>query len=185
LKLKEDETRQLLQPLIKPLLKLERAVAAKQGPSVDIKTLRNLVDTPTDAVLTGQRFAIEQLLNVLEQALATGTLELLERKRRKAEETIQAVKEGALDKARDEYLTLQANIQETLRQLKSKGLLDKKDELNQQLAEAHSQIEAIKARQKELQRRIEDMRIMISKLKTSIESQISKIAHESVTIRTD
>jgi tRNA/tmRNA/rRNA uracil-C5-methylase (TrmA/RlmC/RlmD family) len=128
---------------------------------------------------------MEQLLNVLEQALTTGALEILERKRRKAEETIQAVKEGALDKGRDEYLTLQANIQETLRQLKSKGLLDKKDELNQQLAEARSQIEAIKARQKELQRRIEDVHSMISKLKTSIESQIGKIAHESVTIRTD
>jgi len=185
LKLKEDEMKQLLQPLIKPLLKLERAVAAKQDPSVDVKTLRDLVDSPIEAVLTGQRFAIIQLLSVLEQTLAASKLEILERKRRKAEEAIQAVKGGSLDEARDEYLTLQANTQETLRQLKSKGLLDKRDELNQQLAETRSQIEAIKARQKELRRRIDEMRNTISKLETSIESQISKIAHESVTISAD
>jgi hypothetical protein len=185
LKLKEDETKQLLQPLIKPLLKLERAVAAKQGPAIDVKTLRDLLDSPIKTVVTGQRFAILQLLGMLEQTLAAGQLDMPERKRRKAEEAIQAVKQGALDNARDEYLALQANTQETLRQLKSIGLLDRRDELSRQLTETRSQIEAIKTRQKELQRRIDDMGKTVSKHKSSIESQISKISHESVTISTD
>jgi len=185
MKRKEEEIKQSLQPLIKPLVKLERAVAAKQGPSIDVKALRDLVDSPIETVVMGQHFASMQLLTVLEETLASGKLEILERKRRKAEEAIQSVKEGALDKAREDYLTLQANAQETLRQLKSKGLLDRKGELNQQLTETRSQIEAIRTRQRELQRRIDELGKTVSKLKTSIESQISKISREPVTISAD
>jgi hypothetical protein len=185
LKRKEDEIRQFLQPLIKPLLKLERAVGTKQGPSVDVKALRDLVDSPVETVVTGQRFATMQLLEALEGTLSAGKLEILERKRRKAEEAIEAVKVGTLDKMRDEYLALQANTQETLRQLRSKGLLDARDALNQQLAQTYSHNETIKTRQRELQRRIDELAKTVSKLKTSIESQISKVAHESVTISTD
>lgn len=182
LKRKEEEIRQLLHPLVKPLLKLERAVAAKQGPSIDVKALRGLVDSPIETVVTGQRFAIMQLLSVLEQTLASGKFEILERKRRKAEEAIQSVKEGALDRARDEYLTLQANTQETLRQLKSNGLLDNRDELEKQVTETRSQIEAIRTRQMELKRRIDEIRSGVSKLKISVESQIDRISRQSVTI---
>jgi chromosome segregation ATPase len=182
LELKEADIEQLFQPLVKPLLKLERAVAAKQGPAVDIKALRDLVDSPIETVISGQRFASMQLLSALEQSLGAGQIEIVDRKRRKAEEAIQALKQGALDKARDEYLALQANTQETLRQMKSKSLLDRRDELNRQLAETHSEIQSIEARQKELQRRIEEIGAAISKLSTSIESHIGKVSRESVTI---
>ena len=185
LKHKEDEIKQLLQPLIKPFLKLERVAATKQGPLVDVKALRDLVDTPIETVMAGQRFASMQLLGLLEENLTAGKLEIVDRKRRKAEEAIEAIKQGALDRARDDYLTLQANTQETLRQLKSKGLLDKRDELNQQLKETRSQIEVIETRQKELRRRSDELTIVVSRLKASIESQINKVAHESVTIITD
>ena len=185
LRLKEDEIRQIIQPLVKPLLKLERAAEAKQGPSIDVKALRDLIDSPVETVVTGQRFASIQLLGVLEETLTAGKLEVPERKRRKAEEAIQAIKQGALDKERDEYVALQANIQETLRQLRSTGLVDKRDTLNRQLSETRSQIEAIKNRQKELQRRIDDSTKTVLKLKTSIESQISEVSHKSVSITTE
>ena len=185
LRSKEDEIRQTLQPLVKPLLKLERVVGAKQGPSIDVKVLRDLIDSPVETVVTGQRFASLQLLGVLEETLVAGKLEVLERKRRKAEEAIQAIKQGALDKERDDYVTLQANIQETLRQLRSTGLADKRDIFNRQLSETRSQIEAIKNRQKELQRRIDDSTKTVLKLKTSIESQISEVSHKSVSITTE
>jgi DNA repair exonuclease SbcCD ATPase subunit len=185
LKHKEDEIKQLLQPLTKPLLKLERLAATKQGPPVDVKTLRDLINAPIETVMAGQRLANTQLLGLLEENLVSGKLEILDRKRRKVEEVIEAVKQGALDRARDEYLTLQANTQETLRQLKSKGLLDKRDELDQQLREARSQIELARTRQKELRRRIDELTIVVSKLEASIESQINKVAHESVTITTE
>jgi len=185
LKQKEDEIKQLLQPLIKPLLKLERAAATKQAPPVDVKALRGLVDSPVEIVMAGQRFASTQLFGLLEENLAAGKLEMLDRKRRKAEEAIDAIKQGALDRARDQYATLQANRQETIRQLKSSGLLDKRDELDQQLTEARSQIEAIKTRQRDLRRRTDELTLVVSKLKASIESQINKVAHETITITTD
>jgi hypothetical protein len=185
LKQEEDEIKQFLQPIIKPLLKLERAVAAKQGPSIDVKALRDLVDSPLETVMTGQRFANMQLLSALEQTLTAGILGIEERKRRKAEETIHKIKEGTLDKLRDEYATLQANTQETLRQLKSEGLLEKRDELNRQLAENHSQSETTAARQRDLQRRIDELAKTISKLKTSVESQTDKVSREPIEITTD
>ena len=182
LRLKEEEIRQIIQPLIKPLLKLERAATVKQGPSIDVKALRDLIDSPVQTVVTGQRFASIQLLAVLEETLAAGKLEVEERKRRKAEEAIQAIKEGALDKERDDYVALQANVQETLRQLRSVGLIGKRDALNRQLMDARLQIEAVKNRQKELQRRIDDSTKTVLKMKTSIESQISKVSNKSVSI---
>jgi Fe2+ transport system protein B len=185
LKRNEDEIRQLLQPLIKPLLKLERAAAAKQAPPVDVKALRDLVDAPVEVVMAGQRFASTQLFSSLEENLAAGKLEMLDRRRRKAEEAIELIKQGALERARDHYATLQANRQETMRQLKSSGLLDKRDELDQQLRETRSQIEAMKTRQRDLRRKADELTLAVSKLKASIESQIDRVAHESVTISTD
>jgi chromosome segregation ATPase len=185
MELKEDEIKQLIQPLIKPLLKLERAVTTRQGPAIDVRSLRDLVDSPVETVMAGQRFASMQVLSALEQALGAGQLEIVDRKRRKAEEAIQALKQGALDRTRDEYLALQANTQETLRQLKSKSLLDQRDELNRELAETRSEIESTKARQRELQRRIDEMEAAISKLRTLIESHVGDISHEAVTITSE
>ena len=95
---------------------------------------------------------------------------------------IEAVRNNALEKLRAEYLALQANTQESLRQLKSKGLLDKRNSLEEQLAQTRSQGETIRARQRDLQRRRDELSKSISKLKTSIETQISKVAHQSVSV---
>ena len=185
LRLKEDEIRQFLQPISKPLLKLERARAAKKGEAFDIKTLHDLVEKPIETVVAGQLFATNQLLASLGNALRNGELRLEDRKRRKAEDVIEGVGNNALEKLRAEYLALQANTQESLRQLKSKGLFDKRSVLEEQLAQTRSQIEVIRARQKELQRRNDDLSKSLSKLKTAIETQISKVAHQSVAIAID
>jgi len=47
---KEAEIKQLLQPLTKPLLKLERTILNRQAPAIDTKTLRNLVEKPIETV---------------------------------------------------------------------------------------------------------------------------------------
>ena len=185
LKLKEDEIRQFLQPISKPLLKLETARAAKKGEALDIKTLHDLVERPIETVVAGQLFAMNQLLAGLGNALRNGELGLEDRKRRKAEDVIEGVGNNALEKLRAEYLALQANTQESLRQLKSKGLLDKRNVLKEQLAQTRSEIEKIRDRQKELQRRRDDLSKSISKLKTGIEPRISKLAHQSVAIAFD
>jgi DNA repair exonuclease SbcCD ATPase subunit len=183
LNLKEEEMRQLLQPLAKPLLKLERAVAVKQGPSVDERTLRNLIDSPEEAVVTGRIFDITELLASIEGMLSRGELEIEERKRRKAEVTIRSIKEGAIDRLREEYQALQVNLTETQRQLRAKGLLERKDKLDKQLTEERFQKEARLAQQKELQRRIDELGGTILKEKTSLETQTSKLTHKTMTIQ--
>jgi len=184
LNLKEEEMKQLLQPLAKPLLKLERAVALKQGPSVDARTLRTLIDSPEEAVVTSRSFDLTELLRSVEEMLSRGELEIEERKRRKAEEAIKSIKDGAVERLRDEYQALQVNLQETLRQLKAKGLLERRDDLDKQLTEERFQKEAGLAHHKDLQRRIDELTRIILKEKTTLESQISKLTHKSMTIQT-
>lgn len=182
LSLKEDKMKQFLQPLTKPLLKFERATS-QQGSTIDIRTLRNLIEMPVETIVTGQSFAIGQVLNSLESTLQQGQLEVEERKRRKAEETIKFVKDGAIERMREEYLALQANLQETLRQLRSRGLIEKRDRLDGLLTENRTEKEALMARQRDLQRRMEDLTKTILKQKSSLESQIFKIAHKTISIR--
>lgn len=182
LRLKVDEIRQFLQPLTKPLLKLERAASMKQAPSVDMRILRDLIERPTETIITCQSFAVMQLLGSLEKELTQGTLEFEAKRRRRAEETISMVKEGAIYKMREEYLTLQANVQETMRRLKSDGLMDKKDRLDELLREKHTQIEELAARKRELERRKDDLMKSVLKQKGTIESQVSKINDERISI---
>lgn len=182
LRLKVDEIRQFLQPLTKPLLKLERAASMRQAPSVDMRILRDLIERPTETIITCQSFAVMQLLGSLEKELTQGTLEFEAKRRRRAEETISMVKEGAIDKMREENLTLQANVQETMRRLKSDGLMDKRNRLDELLREKHTQIEELAARKRELERRKDDLMKSVLKQKGTIESQVSKINDERISI---
>lgn len=183
LRSKEDEIRQFFQPVAKPLVKLERVVSIKQAPALDIQTLRDLVDSPVETLATGQSFAIIKILGQLGEELSRGQLDIEERKRRKAEDTIQNVKNGAIDEMRQEYLTIQANIQETLRQLRASGLLEKRDKVEDSISKVRNDKEALLARHKEVQRRIDEVSKDILKQKTALESQLSKLAHRTITIR--
>lgn len=184
LKLKEDEIRQFLQPLMKPLLKLERMASMKQA-SIETHVLRNLIDKPTETIVASQTFAVMQLLNALEEKLSQRALEFEEKRRRRAKETISSIREGAIDKMREEYLALQANIQETMRQLKSKGLLEKRDALEGLLTEKRTQIQESTARKRELDRRMDDLMKAILKQKATVESRVSAITDRSISILTE
>ncbi len=180
---KEDQIRQFFQPIVKPLLKLERAASAKQTSAIDLRTLHGLLETPVETLTTGQSFAISQVLAQLDEALARGQLDVEERKRRKAQDTIQHAKNSAIGTMREEYLTIQANIQETLRQLRAKGLLEKRTRVEELLAQARNEKENLSSRHRDLQRKIDERSKDISKQQTAVESQISKLANRTVTIR--
>ena len=177
--------RQFLQPVIKPLVKLERVVSAKQSPALDTQTLRGLVESPVETLATGQTFAILKVLGQLDDAFSSNELDIEERKKRKAQETILSVKNGAIEAMRQEYLTIQANIQETLRQLRANGLLEKRDKTEESLAQARNEKETVEARHREVKRRIDEVGKDILKQKTALESQLSKLAHRAITIRAD
>jgi hypothetical protein len=182
LRAKEDEIRQFFQPVSKPLLKLERLASMKEGLSVDLRALRNTIENPVATVATGQAFSTVQLLTSLEDALRNNELDVEERRRRRAEEVVKLAKEGAVDEMRGEYLALQANIQETVRQLKSKGQLQQKDKLDALLEENHAKKEKLLTSQREQQRRIDEVNGLIQKQKASIEASISRTFHQSISL---
>jgi hypothetical protein len=181
---KEDEIKQFFQPVIKPLTKLERAASANRNKTVDIGTLRNLIDNTIDTVAAGQTFALARLLDQLGDELAAGDLDIEERRLRRAEVTIQQFKTGVVDKMREEYLAIQANIQETLRQLKASGLMDSMGHLDQTLASNRREKENLTSHSTETRRRIDILTKNVLKHKTSIEHQIAEISDKPVTIET-
>jgi hypothetical protein len=184
LRAKGDEIKQFFQPVIKPLTKLERAASANRNKTVDIGTLRSLIDNTIDTVAAGQPFALGRLLDQLGDELAAGDLDIEERRLRRAEETIQQFKTGVVDKMRDEYLAVQANIQETLRQLKASGLMDKMGQLDQSLASNNREKENLTSHNTELRRRIDQLTKNVLKHKTSIEHQIAELTDKPVAIET-
>ena len=186
LRAKEDEIKQFFQPVIKPLTKLERAASTNRNrdKTVDIGTLRSLIDNTIDTVTAGQTFALARLLDQLGDELVAGGLDIEERRLRKAEETVQQFKSGVVDKMREEYLAIQANIQETLRQLKASGLMDRMEQLDQSLASNRRENEILTAHYSELRRRIDQLTKNFLKDKTSIEHHIAEITDKHVTIAT-
>jgi uncharacterized protein YukE len=185
LKAKEEQIKQFFQPVVKPLVKLDRTASTNQNQTIDSRTLRSIVERPVETVTTGQPFALIQLFTQLDEALAHGRLEVEERRRRRAEETIQQVKRGAAERMREDYLTIQANIQETLRQLKAVGLLDKKTQIEELLSNARKDKENLTFQMAELQRKINDTTRGLQRHKSSLEDQIAMITKKTVTIRAD
>jgi hypothetical protein len=181
---KDDEIKQFLQPIIKPLTKLERIDSDRKNHSLDLATLRGLVDKPTETITTGQLFAVIQLMNQLDQALTMDGLGMEERRRRKAGETIEKAR-GALEELREDYLTIQANIQETLRQLKSTGLLDKKRGVEQSQAIISKEKENLTYQINEIRRRTDVAAKTLLREKQSIEQQVRQITGKEITIQTE
>lgn len=184
IELKAEEIRQFFQPLTKPLLKLERMASMKQI-SINVGLLHNLLDNPAQTIIATQSFTLSDLLNRLEEQLNQHQLDVEEKRRRKADETIDAIRQGAIDKFREDYLALQANSQETIRQLKSKGLLHQRDALVELCSAKRLQIQDRSAKKRDLDREIDELSRAILKQKTAIESQISAIAHRTITILTE
>jgi len=183
LRAKEEEIAQFLQPIMKPLTKLQRNETSSENQTVDLRTLRNLVDRPVETLATGQPFTLVQLLNQLDEALTHGRLEIEERRRRKAEETIKQAREGEIEKLREDYLTIQANVQETLRQLKTTGLLDKKNEIEQREVLIRNEKERLISQDSELRRRIDAITKALIKQKQSVEQQIKQVTSNSLEIQ--
>jgi len=185
LRAKEAEIKQFLQPLVKPLAKLERNDSGRRNTTLDIATLHGLVDRPVETVTTNQPFVMIQLLDRLGEALAEGRIEIEERKRRKAEETILQSKAGAIQKLREDYLTIQANVQETIRQLRTTGLLDKKNEVDQLKATIGDQKDRLTTQITDLNRRIENANKTILKDRDSLQDKIRELTGKEIQIHID
>ena len=179
---KEEEIAQFLQPIMKPLMKLERNASNSNNQGIDLRVLRTLVERPVETLTTEQPFVLSQLLSQLSESLRNGQLEIEDRRRRKAEETIEQAKDDRIVTLREDYLTIQANVQETLRELKVAGLLDKKNEIEQHQAMINNEKEDLLTRIAELRRRIDATTETLMKQKQSIQQQIKQVTNKNLEI---
>jgi hypothetical protein len=178
---KEEEILALLEPLLKPLRKIDRPDnKALEGLSKVI--VSRVVENPLESVIEVPAREMHQLLISVYDLLARDELLLDQRRKRKASEAIQVLQAGALDRFSEDHEILEANRREVLRQLKGSGLYDKWISVRKQLDNVNREI-------KERQGGITDLESQVARLRTSvlagkerIESALKKVLDEQVSI---
>lgn len=178
---KGEEIEELLQLLAKPLRKFERTLS-DDDPTVDRNILTKLIENPKEAILRDDPQIIRQLFNSLDNALSHGKLEIEERKRRKAQEVIQAVNQGALEQLRTAYLTLWDDTQTAMQELAAHGLIQESERLSRVLAETRSKSEQLKVTQNDNAKKIEELTKTISKQKSLIETRTAKLSGQQISL---
>ena len=180
LKSRAEAIEQFLQPLGKALKKYERLSDDK---SSDHQILTQLVENPRDAVSRTDTQTLLRVFGAINEALSKGELGIEERKRKRAEEVISSITQGALDQLRIEFLSIQDRIKHTKDQLQAIGLLQKREKLTESLTRTQSSTLQLNTQLTENEKRIEDMNRMILKEKSQIEAEITRLSGKTVTIR--
>lgn len=183
LKSKGEEIEQFLQPLVKPLKKLERTLSSEE-PIANRNTIIGIIENPKESISKLDSQIIHQALNALNDALNQGKIEIEERKRRRAQETIQAIGRGEMEQLRTKYLTLQKDIQTASDTLAANGLLDKSEKMKHMLKDTRSKREQLEAARSENSKKIEECTKTIARQKSLIESKITKLSGRQISIIT-
>jgi hypothetical protein len=178
---KEAEIIALLEPLLKPLRKIDRSDnKALEGSSKVIVT--KVVENPLASVIEIPASEMRQLLISVYELLASDELLLDQRRKRRASESIQVLQAGALDRFREDYGILEANRREVLRQLKGSGLYDRWLSVRTQLADLNMEIKERRGRITELESQVARLRTSVLAGKERIESALRKVLDEQVSI---
>jgi len=177
---KEAEILFLLEPLLKPLRKIERSDKALEGSSKVIVT--KVVENPLASVIEIPASEMRQLLISVYELLASDELLLDQRRKRKASESVQVLQAGALDRFREDHGFLEANRREVLRQLKGSGLYDKWLSVRTQLDDLNTEIKKRRGRITELESQVARLQTSVLAGKERIESALKKVLDEQVSI---
>jgi len=177
---KEAEILFLLEPLLKPLRKIERSDKALEGSSKVIVT--KVVENPLASVIEIPASEMRQLLISVYELLASDELLLDQRRKRKASESVQVLQAGALDRFREDHGILEANRREVLRQLKGSGLYDKWLSVRTQLDDLNTEIKKRRGRITELESQVARLQTSVLAGKERIESALKKVLDEQVSI---
>lgn len=178
---KEAEILALLEPLLKPLRKIDRSDnKALEGSSKAIVT--KVVENPLASVIEIPASEMRQLLISVYELLASDELLLDQRRKRKASESIHVLQAGALDRFREDHGILEANRREVLRQLKGSGLYDRWFSVRTQLDDLNMEIKERRGRITELESQVARLRTSVLAGKERIESALKKILDEQVSI---
>jgi hypothetical protein len=178
---KEAEILALLEPLLKPLRKIDRADdKALEGSSKVV--VNKIVENPLASVLETPAGEMHQLLISVYELLESDELLLDQRRKRRAFEAIQVLQAGTLDRFREDHGVLEANRREVLRQLKGSGLYDKWLSVRRQFDELRIEINERQGRITELESQEARLRTSVLVGKERIESALQKVLGEQVTI---
>ena len=177
---KEAEILALLEPLLKPLRKIDRSDKALEGSSKGIVT--KVVENPLASVIETPASEMRQLLFSVYELLANDALLLDQRRKRRASESIQVLQAGALDRFREDHGILEANRREVLRQLKGSGIYDKWLSVRTQLGDLIMETNERQSRITELESQVTRLRASVLAGKERIESALKKVLDEQVSI---
>ncbi len=178
---KETEILALLEPLLKPLRKIDRADdKALEGSSKAI--VNKIVENPLASVLETPAGEMHQLLISVYELLESDELLLDQRRKRRASEAIQVLQAGALDRFREDHGVLEANRREVLRQLKGSGLYDRWISVRRQFDDLRMEINERQGRITELESQEARLRTSVLAGKERIESALQEILGEQVSI---
>ena len=177
---KEAEILALLEPLLKPLRKIDRSDKALEGSSKGIVT--KVVENPLASVIETPASEMRQLLFSVYELLANDALLLDQRRKRRASESIQVLQAGALDRFREDHGILEANRREVLRQLKGSGIYDKWLSVRTQLGDLTMEANERQSRITELESQVTRLRASVLAGKERIESALKKVLDEQVSI---
>jgi hypothetical protein len=178
---KEAEILALLEPLLKPLRKIDRADdKALEGSSKVI--VNKIVENPLASVLETPAGEMHQLLISVYELLESDELLLDQRRKRRASEAIQVLQAGALDRFREDHGFLEANRREVLRQLKGSGLYDKWLSVRRQFDDVRIEINERQGRITELESQEARLQTSVLAGKERIESALQEVLGEQVSI---
>jgi len=177
----KEQMDQLTQPLLKPLLKIQRTMVNQETPLVDSEILRNFIDDPVQSILASPRSTNLQILQAIENSIHQGTVEIDERKRKRVEDNIDEITNRI-----DDFLASNLECEEAVRRIEQELYLDglqvKLDQLDEALNRKSAQIRNLTIVRDENNRKIEDLTQTIRKLKSAIESQILALSDEHTVI---
>ncbi len=179
---REAEILALLEPLLKPLRKIDRAnEKAQEGLSRVI--VSKIVENPLGAVLETSAGEMRDLLISLHQLLERDELLLDQRRKRKAADAIQALQAGRLDRFKEDLGILEANKREVLRLLKGSGLYDQWLSVHSQSNDIRTEITQCKNHIAEMESQEARLRASLLGDKERVESALRKILNRQVSIR--
>lgn len=178
---KEAETLALLEPLLKPLRKIDRADSkVLEGPSRPV--VNRVVENPLTAVLEIPAGEMRELLVSVYPLLERDELLLDQRRKRKAAEAIQVLQAGALDRFREDHGILEANRREIIRQLKGSGVYDQWLSVRKQIDDLRKEIAECQVSITQLESQETRLRTSVLVYKQRMESAIEGVLKKPVSI---
>jgi len=178
---KEAEILALLEPVLKPLRKMDRADSnVLEGSSR--AALNRVVENPLMAMLEIPAGEMRELLRLVYKLLERDELLLGQRRKRKAAEAIQVLQAGALDRFREDHGILEANRREVVRQLKGSGLYDHWLSVSRQSSDLRKEINESNDRITELESQETRLRTSVLAGKEKVEAALKRVLNEQASI---